>query len=68
MAANKKRLAQKYCANWNRGICSGIIIKFTQREGKSITTYYMDEKMVGKECQPEGCHYYDTIVLPSLPS
>jgi len=68
MAVSKKRLAQKHCSNWNKEICSGLIFKFTHGEGKSITTYHIDKKMAGKECQPDGCHFYDTIVLPSIPN
>jgi hypothetical protein len=68
MATSKKRLAQKHCSNWTRGKCSGLVITFKKWEGHSATEYHIDKKMAGKDCEPEGCHFYDTIVLPSLPN
>tara|TARA_R110002051_G_scaffold318226_1_gene400299 strand:- start:423 stop:599 length:177 start_codon:yes stop_codon:yes gene_type:complete len=55
-------MALKYCANWDSGKCSGCMLKC-----KAGTIYQViDAKLMGKDCNPEGCNYYDTLVIPVI--
>ena len=55
------RPAQLFCANYDVGKCIGCMIKCTN-DGSIY--FRIDSKMQGKECNPDGCKYFETVVLP----
>ena len=65
MGKSKKRLAQKYCANWKYGNCLGSVHTFDRETGTNTVT--IDEKLADKPCiVDEGCYYFEDYVAPAL--
>lgn len=62
MVHKSKQTALKHCANWDAGKCLGCMILC--RAGNVYQV--IDKKMAGKDCQPEGCQYFDNIVVRGL--
>lgn len=67
MASNSiKNKAKKYCANYGKGIqsgiCAGVMIN---RDGRM----WLNKDYVGKQCfADKECNYFNNIVIPGIPS
>ena len=62
MVHKSKQTALRHCANWNAGKCIGAMMK-----SKAGSIYQIiDKSKAGKECKPDGCQYFDNIVVPGL--
>jgi len=70
MLSNSKRTALKYCANWNKEKCLGVLFSI-KRKRKSGHIYpvnmNLDEKKSGKDCNPDNCSYFKNCVIAGIP-
>ena len=60
---NKRSDALRSCANWDAGKCIGCLIK-CELDGSILMR--INKEMQGKECNPEGCKYFEELVVPIL--
>ena len=51
------------CANWDAGKCIGCMIRV---DDDGTLYQVIDSTMANKECNPEGCKYFEELVVPIL--
>jgi hypothetical protein len=71
MLNRSKHTALKHCANYDKGKCLGAMfsIKQTRKGGYIYPIYhYLDGKKSGKDCNPDGCKYFNNFVVTGITS
>ena len=60
---NPIKIANKHCANWDKGKCLGVIMVHKD----NILVQYIDKKLASKNCfAGDDCDYYNNVVIPGL--
>ena len=65
-----EHIAHKGCANYNLGVCMGIMLRSKPKAGyKTNLCQWVDKNLEGKQCgqKVDNCKYFNNIVLPITP-